>query len=303
MKRTSVHGARVPVMVCVLLMVLPVACTGSGDEDGDGADVGDRQSEEGSEEGAAVPPAGPGAGPAPGAAAAVRRWRPRPGVAWQWQLTTPVDQRVDVPVYDIDGEENSAAVVRALHARGRKVICYVNAGAAEDFRADYGSFPARVLGRSNGWPGERWLDVRRTDVLAPIMARRFDTCRRKGFDAVEPDLLEGYTNDTGFPLTGAHQLRYNRLIARLVHDRGMSVGLKNDLEQVPQLVRDFDFAVNEQCAQYQECHLLAPFIRAGKAVFHVEYELANARFCPQVKRMRFSSMRKRLNLDAARWPC
>ncbi|MGI8335388.1 hypothetical protein ACRYCC_36030, partial [Actinomadura scrupuli] len=46
---------------------------------------------------------GPAVAPGPATAAGDRaRWSPRPGQAWQWQLTTPVDLRPDVPVYDID---------------------------------------------------------------------------------------------------------------------------------------------------------------------------------------------------------
>jgi hypothetical protein len=231
------------------------------------------------------------------------RWLPAPGTAWQWQLSGKVDTDVDVPVYDIDGVENGSDVVEALHRAGRKVICYVNVGAAEDFRPDAAAFPAAVKGKTNGWPGERWLDIRRTDVLRPIMAARFDTCRDKGFDAVEPDNVEGYANDTGFPLTGADQLTYNRMLAALAHERGLSIGLKNDLDQVPDLLADFDFAINEQCAEYGECGRLTPFIKAGKAVFHVEYDLATAQFCPETKALGFSSMRKNLDLGSPRWPC
>ncbi|WP_344952770.1 endo alpha-1,4 polygalactosaminidase [Actinomadura miaoliensis] len=231
------------------------------------------------------------------------RWAPSPRTAWEWQLKSPVDTSVDVPVYDIDGFENSADVVRGLHDKGRRVICYINVGAAESFRPDYGRFPREVLGKGNGWEGERWLDIRRIDVLGPIMARRFDMCRAKGFDAVEPDLVDGYASDTGFPLTGADQLRYNRFIANLAHERNLSVGLKNDLPQIPELLGDFDFAVNEQCAQFEECHRLAPFVRAGKAVLHVEYELPPSAFCEQSRRLGLSSMRKRLDLDRWRAPC
>jgi hypothetical protein len=237
-----------------------------------------------------------GGGPRP-------RWLPQPGTDWQWQLDGTIDHGVDVPVYDIDGFENDAATVRRLHREGRKVICYINAGAWEDFRPDAGDFPRSVLGAPNGWAGERWLDIRRLDVLEPLMAERIEMCRERGFDAVEPDLLDGWTNDTGFPLTAAHQLAYNRMIARLSHERGLSVGLKNDLDQVPELVDDFDFAVNEECAQYGGCAALTPFVAAGKAVFHVEYALPVERFCGQATRLGFSSMRKKLDLGAWRQPC
>ncbi|MEU1082104.1 endo alpha-1,4 polygalactosaminidase [Streptomyces sp. NPDC005908] len=244
---------------------------------------------------------GADARPSPGPSGG--RWQPRPGVAWQWQLTGRLDTSVDVPVYDIDGFHHSKETVDALHRDGRKVICYLSTGAWEDFRPDAGDFPESVIGRGNGWEGERWLDIRRTDVLEPLMAERLDMCRDKGFDAVEPDNMDGYRNRTGFPLTAADQLRYNRLIARLTHERGMAVGLKNDLDQIPELVDDFDFAVNEQCAQYGECDELTPFVEAGKAVLHAEYELPTARFCADSRRLKLSSLLKKYELGSWRQAC
>nr|WP_238420816.1 endo alpha-1,4 polygalactosaminidase [Streptomyces taklimakanensis] len=231
------------------------------------------------------------------------RWRPEPGTTWQWQLQGPVDPEVDAEVFDIDGFENGAGTVAELHARGRKVICYLNAGAWEDFRPDRDAYPPAVLGRSNGWPGERWVDVRRLDALRPILAARMDMCAEKGFDAVEPDLLDGYRNDTGFPLTAADQMAFNRMVADLAHERGMSVGLKNDLDQIPELVDDFDFAVNEECAEFGECARLAPFVERGKAVFHAEYALPTGEFCGTARKLGLSSIRKRLALDAWRRAC
>lgn len=190
----------------------------------------------------------------------------------------------------------------SLHSRGRKVICYISAGSWEDWRPDANRFPSDVLGDSNGWPGERWLDIRRLDVLGPIMEARLDLCKSKGFDAVEPDNVDGYTNRTGFPLTSADQLRYNRFLADAAHARGLSVGLKNDLEQVEALLPSFDWALNEECFRYRECSLLRPFIDAGKAVFHVEYGSDDS-FCAEAKAMRFFSQRKRQSLDAWRSVC
>lgn len=248
-----------------------------------------------------------GCTPAPESAPAGRpaagRWQPEPGTDWQWQLSGRLDATVDAPVYDIDGFDHDAAQVAGLHRKGRKVICYLSTGAWEDFRPDAARFPTAVLGRGNGWEGERWLDIRRTEVLEPLMESRIANCAKKGFDAVEPDNMDGYRNRSGFPLTAADQLRYNRLIARVAHRHGLAVGLKNDLPQIPQLVGDFDFAVNEQCAQYEECAELTPFVKAGKAVFHVEYELPVARFCAQSRRLGLSSLRKRYELGGWRQKC
>ncbi|MER5349119.1 endo alpha-1,4 polygalactosaminidase [Kitasatospora sp. NPDC002551] len=246
-------------------------------------------------------PGTPGTPGTPGATGA--RWQPTPGLAWQWQLGGGVDQSVDVPVYDIDGFETDASVVAALHAKGRKVICYINAGSWEDFRPDAAAFAQALQGSGNGWKGEKWFDIRKIDQLRPLMAARFDMCRQKGFDAVEPDTIEAYNQNSGFPLTADDQLRYNRMLAGLAHERGLAIGLKNDLEQVPALLDDFDFAVNEECAQFDECARLSPFIQAGKAVFHVEYKLGTEKFCARTKALGFSSMQKKLELDAWRKPC
>jgi hypothetical protein len=154
-----------------------------------------------------------------------------------------------------------------------------------------------------GFEDERWLDIRRQDILLPLMAARFDRCKSKDFDAVEPDLVEAYANKSGFPITADDQLAYNRAIARLAHLRGFSVGLKNDLGQIPSLVRVFDFSVDEQCAEYQECNALTPFIKLNKAVFSVEYSLPLTQFCPVTTPLHLSSMKKDLALDASRQPC
>jgi hypothetical protein len=253
---------------------------------------------------ALAPPARQPASSSPPAAAPRQVWRPAPNTTWQWQLTTPVDQSVAAQMYDIDLFGNAASVVSSLQAQGRKVVCYLSAGSFEPGRPDSGAFPASVLGQAlDGWPDERWLDIRRLDVLGPIMERRLDLCRQKGFDGVEPDNVDGYANDTGFPLTAADQLAYNRFLAQAAHARGLSIGLKNDLAQAAQLEPQFDWALNEQCFEYSECDRLAPFVRAGKAVFTVEYELETAAFCAQARQRGLMSMRKRLALDAWREPC
>lgn len=207
-------------------------------------------------------------------------------------------------MFDIDGFDNNAAVVRRLHSQGKRVICYIDAGAYESYRPDAYRFPNSVLGRPNPpWTGERWLDIRRLDVLGPIMRARLDMCRRKGFDGVELDEIDGFTNRTGFPLTADDQIRYNKFLAHEARKRGLAAGMKNDIEQIRRLLPSFDFAINEQCFEFQECSLLRPFIAARKAVFHVEYNRSTAAFCPVTTRLGFSSMRKRLVLDAWRQLC
>jgi hypothetical protein len=229
---------------------------------------------------------------------------PPPEQTWQYQLDDPVDTTVPAGTFVVDLFDTPSAVVDELHRAGRTVICYVNAGAVEPGRPDTDRIPDDVRGEElDGWPGERWLDIRRLDVLEPFLAARFDLCKAKGFDGVEPDNVDGYVEESGFPLTAADQLAFNRMIARLAHDRGLSVGLKNDLDQVDELVSEFDFAVNESCAEHDECDLLEPFVVQGKPVLHVEYDLEPDEFCPATAPLRFRSIRKPVDLTAEVEPC
>ncbi|MBV1871840.1 MAG: endo alpha-1,4 polygalactosaminidase, partial [Gammaproteobacteria bacterium] len=119
-----------------------------------------------------------------------------------------------------------------------------------------------------------------------------------------PDNMDGYINNSGFNLTAADQLDFNRFVAIQAHLRGLAVGLKNDVDQINELVDYFDFAVNEQCYEYNECATLIPFIINNKPVLHIEYEskyisrpLEREKLCaPQVDRQ-FSTLILPLELD------
>ena len=215
-----------------------------------------------------------------------------------------MNTRVDAEVFDIDGALSPVSLVRRLQRRGRRVICYFSAGTYESFRRDRDLIPPEVRGKPlDDFPDERWVDIREIAKLRPMIESRLDTCRRKGFDGVDFDNVDGYANDTGFPLSGRDQIRFNRFLAAAAHRRGLAAGLKNDLGQIRQLVGAFDFHVDEQCFEFAECTRLLPFIRRGKAVFHIEYARRPAAFCPQARRYGFSSIYKRVDLRAFRVAC
>ena len=230
-------------------------------------------------------------------------WVPAPMSSWQWQLQGTVSTAVVASVFDVDGFDVPAATVATLHGQGKKVICYISAGSWEDWRSDAGAFPESVKGSNNGWDGEKWLDIRQIAILAPIMTARMDMCVAKGFDALEPDNIDGYANNSGFPLTAADQLAYNRWLATEAHARGLGIGLKNDLDQVAALVPDFDFLIVEQCYQYQECGLTAPFRDAGKAIFAAEYRDKVPGKCANAVTRGMSLIEKRSSLNAWRQSC
>ena len=263
---------------------------GSGPDTGSGGETGTTTSET--------------TGPPPGL------WTPAPGTSWQWQLTETIDTSVEVDVYDIDLFDAPQSVIDELHAAGRIVICYFSAGSYEEWRDDADAFPDGAIGNPlDGWPGEAWLDHRDQGVR-DVMSARLDVAVDKNCDAVEPDNVDGYTNNSGFDLSGADQIDYNRFLAEEAHARGLSIGLKNDLEQIPELLDDFDWALDEECVTWNECELLEPFIDAGKAVFHVEYvddpsdgqDLADA-ICPDALDRQFSTLVKEWDLGPWRIAC
>jgi hypothetical protein len=226
-------------------------------------------------------------------------------MTWQWQINSgDIDTTVDAEVYDVDLFETPAATIEELHRRGRKVICYFTVGTWETYRQDTRSMPESVKGKVvDGWPEERWLDIRRIDVIGPYMEARFDLCKKKGFDGVEGDWMDNHTQDTGFPITFDDQLAYNRWLIRQAHSRGLAMAVKNNLDQASILAKEADMSINEQCAEFNECEMLRPWIAAGKPVFHAEYNVRPEQFCPVTGPLGFSSIYKRLELDAFRRTC
>lgn len=254
-----------------------------------------------------APSPSPSPSTSPSPAPAADWWRPAPGAAFQVNFAWPIDLTVEADVYELDLFDNGADIVGELHARGRKVLCYLSAGSWEDWRPDAGKFPPEVIGNDyEGWPGEKWLDVRRIDLLAPIMRARLDRCAANGFDGVDPDNLEVVGNVTGFPITYQDQLEYALWLAAEAHARGLAVGLKNAPGMVAEALPHFDFAVAEDCFHYGWCELLEPFIQDGKPVFAIEYTDTGVHFgfaCRQAQELGLTMILKKRNLDSYFFAC
>ena len=249
--------------------------------------------------------------PVESVAAQGRPWQPAQQTTWQWQITGRVDENVTAQMYDIDlfdaqpGQLN-AGVIERLHAKGVKVVCYLDSGAWESYRPDAARFPKSVIGNSTGWKGEYWLDIRPQSwpLFEPIIVERMKLAAASGCDGVEPDQNNPVGNDPGFPITYADEKAWYLEVAKDAHALGLSVGMKNGIEIIDRrLVQSFDWALSEQCFQYDECGALTQFTRAGKAVFEVEYRGDPRRFCPRANALAFRSMKKRPALDAWRVPC
>jgi hypothetical protein len=230
------------------------------------------------------------------------RWNPALGDTLQIQYSGTLNTTYNVDIYNLDMFDTSTQEVSTLHTQGRRVMCYVNAGSWEDWRPDASQFPSIVLGNNyTGWPGERWLDIRRVDLLGPILRARLDLCKSKGFDGVDPDNINGYLNNTGFSLTYQDQLTFNTWLANEAHARGLSIGLKNDSEQLSDLLNYFDWGLTEDCFDQGWCADLAPFIAASKPVFAVEYTDTGINFnsfCQQAASLGLTGILKNRGLDA-----
>ena len=241
----------------------------------------------------------------PGTAAAPHRWVPRPTATFQYQLSGTIDVSVNASVFDIDAEGTSKHTVDRLHARGRHAICYIDAGSWEPYRSDADKYPDAMLGNDRGWLARRALG-RHPPALDPQAHHPGpggpDVPRRAltGSNTTGPTAT---TSRRASPSVAPTSSRYDRWLAWLAHDRGLSVGLKNSGGLVKTLVGRFDFAVTEECFQYHECGLYRPFLDAGKAVFDVEYQLSRDRFCAHARVMGISASRKHLSLSAWRRPC
>ena len=227
-----------------------------------------------------------------------------PQASWQIQYSGDMDYAIDVDVFNLDLFDTDAAMISQLHERDIFVMCYFSAGSHEEWRPDISRFSADTLGNDmEGWPGEKWLDIRQLERIAPTMEARLDLAVQKDCDGVDPDNVNGYTNDTGFPLSYEDQIAYNIFLAEAAHLRGLSIGLKNELEQIDDLLPYYDWALNEECFSYNECDLLLPFIEAGKPVFVIEYETSTEEFCPSANAMGFNAIQKNWDLDAFVTPC
>ncbi|KAI0476922.1 glycoside hydrolase superfamily [Xylaria cf. heliscus] len=200
--------------------------------------------------------------------------QPTVGTTWDYPLgfsLTTANANKSTIFYPVDLENTSADTIGALKSAGHTIVCYFSAGSIEDYREDAGEFPASAVGNTlDGWPDEKWVDHRNAKVRE-IMATRIQSAAAKGCVGVDPDNIDGYTNNSGFDLTEDDTVDYVQYLAGTAHAAGLAYGLKNSGAIVDRVVDVAEWAINEECAEYTECADYAPFIKAGKPVFHVEY--------------------------------
>ena len=225
---------------------------------------------------------------------------------WLYKLGKPItDKEIErkYDYYDIDLFDTSPEQIAKIQNNGGTVICYFSAGTLEDWRPDANQFPDSVVGNPmEGWEGEYWLDIRNPTVRT-IMAKRLDMALSKGCNAIEPDNLDGWKHNSGFPLTKNDAIDYFKWLSQEAHARNLKIALKNNGDLVPDLLPYLDLAVVEECFAYNECDAYAPISKSDKPVLEVEYELSRNKFCCQAKDLGFSSAKACTDLDGCWKPC
>lgn len=150
-------------------------------------------------------------------------------------------------------------------ASGLYNICYVNAFQAQTDAASWWktNHPDLLLHDKNGnlvidkdW-NEILLDystAAKRSALTTIVGGWIDQCAGKGFKGVEPDNLDSYTRSKSL-LTESEAVAYAASLSAYAHGKGMAIAQKNDadLSTANAHAAGFDFAVAEQCADYDEC--------------------------------------------------
>ncbi len=228
---------------------------------------------------------------------------PPRGAEWDWQLSRPLNLGRSVRILDLDPDLVRATDIRRLKRRGIYLICYVSIGTWENWRSDRQRFPRAVIGRTYGeWPDERFLDIRRLDVLVPIMRDRFRRCRDLDFDAVEADNMDVHDNPSGFRILPNDTVRYVRALAREAHALGLAMAQKNVPELPPRLVGILDFAITESCFRDGWCRHMRPWLHGRRAVLDAEYRNRPPdmrRACRDARRLGISLILK--DEDLTRW--
>ncbi|AEM86485.1 endo alpha-1,4 polygalactosaminidase [Streptomyces violaceusniger] len=140
-------------------------------------------------------------------------------------------------------------------------ICYVNAFQVQPGERD--QWPDDLLLRDRD--GDLVIDTQWKEPLLDISTAKkrervaekvngwIDGCAEDGFDAVEPDNYDSYERSKKL-LTTAHAKEFMALLSEHAHAQGLAIAQKNTAELLSdRKAAGLDFAVVEECGEYDEC--------------------------------------------------
>ena len=212
---------------------------------------------------------------------------PPVGAGFDYQLggDAPLPEGVTIVARDWEGGTPPGG--------GTYSICYVNA-----FQSQPGvDWPDEVVSEFEDpeWPGEFVIDLSSDTSRSTALQRArqmIETCAAKGFDAVEFDNLDTFTRFDGLPFGEDEAVLYAAALVKAAHETGLAAGQKNTVELLGAGI-GFDFAVAEQCGEYNEC---AAFVAAYDLVFDIEYTDSGLAFACASLGDRASVVRRDLDL-------
>ncbi|MEW2557718.1 endo alpha-1,4 polygalactosaminidase [Streptomyces griseorubiginosus] len=209
----------------------------------------------GSAGGSASPaPSGP-VSAAPGSTPAVTL--PPRHVPWDYQIGGAYPPAADVRVVSRSYED--------APAEGLYNICNINAyqaesGAERDWDADLllRDTHGKVV-HDKDWD-EAVLDIRtagKRERIATRLEGWIDSCAAKGYRAVEPDNYDSFARFPSYLKAGQAEALM-KLLTRHAHAKGLAVAQKNTTELLADRASvGLDFAMAEECAEYDECGAFA----------------------------------------------
>ena len=222
----------------------------------------------------------------------------------------------DTDIVELDAFETTKARVRILHEAGKKVFAYLSVGSWEPYRPDSSDFPSEIIGKTYpGWEDEKFVNIKAIDKLAPIIRKRFDMIAAKGFDGIEADNIDSYTEDaddqngTGFSLSLSDTKRFVDFLIAEAHNRGLSIGQKNAPELLETYGVLFDWALLEDPFYEGYAEIFHFYPRQNRAVFAISYtDRTNTAYfrqtiCPRAKTLQFTAILKNRNLDKTTITC
>ncbi|KRB38932.1 endo alpha-1,4 polygalactosaminidase [Microbacterium sp. Root180] len=194
----------------------------------------------------------------------------------------------------------------AAPAEGLYSICYVNGFQTQPGELD--AWPDDLLLTDAAgdtvfdadWPDEALLDTSTDDnraAIVEIVAPWIRECADAGYQGVEFDNLDTYARSDG-ALTFEQNAALAALLVDVAHDAGLAAGQKNAAEDAEALraASGFDFAVVEECAQFEECEAYEDVY--GDHVIAIEYDEATFRAACDEERMPESAVLRDRDLAA-----
>lgn len=171
----------------------------------------------------------------------------------------------------LDGFDTDVQTVKSFNGRGMETIAYTSIGTVESWRPDSKEFTGSMLSNKRNGFGERWINPKRWELVKPIISKRFQLFKSKGFKGVEVDNIDLVGNVKGADETNVYN--YARWLSYTAHKLGLKIYLKNTSYLGKELVHYYDGLITEQADIYpldiEEGYKY--FIQNGKSWWDFEY--------------------------------